>query len=266
MTRSTTPPARAGDSPHAAAGARDLPLVIAHRGASCDAPENTIVAFELASAHGADAIHLDVQLSRDGRPVVIHDGTLERTTDGMGAVRDRTVRELKRLDAGAWRGRRFRGQRIQTLEEVLERFRDRLQFWVELPAGSDQYSDIEDRVVSLLEIYEVGERAVIQSLDHRALARIRAMERGVRLGGRIDRGPIDSVSAVEAGWHAVCPAAELVSGETMTALQGAGLACYACTVNEPAHMDRLVGIRVSGIITGRPDWLRERITRAASRA
>jgi glycerophosphoryl diester phosphodiesterase len=258
MTSSTTPPAR-GDP-------ASLPLVIAHRGASFEAPENTIVAFELASAYGADAIHLDVQLSRDGRPVVIHDGALERTTDGTGAVGDRTVRELKRLDAGAWRGPRFRGQRIQTLEEVLERFRDRLQFWIELPAGLDHSLDVEDRVVSLLEIYEVRERAVIQSFDHGALARISAMERDIRLGGLIERPPIEPGRAAEAGWHAVCPAAGLVSAEATAALERAGLACYVWTVNEPAQMDRLVEIRVSGIITGRPDRLRERIARAANRA
>ena len=178
-------------------------------GASFDAPENTIAAFELASAHGADAIQLDVQLARDGRPVIIRDAGLERTTDGMGAVRERTVRELKRLDAGAWRGPRFRGQRIQTLEEVLERFRDRLQFWIELPATSEPDADIEDRVVSLLEIYDVRERAVIQSSDHAVLARIRAMARDVRLGGVVV-APDPTGPAAEAGGR-VCASAELVS-------------------------------------------------------
>ena len=80
------------------------PLVIAHRGASAEAPENTIAAFELAVQQGADAIELDVHLSRDDQLVVIHDFTLERTTDGAGPVRDRSVQELKRLDAGGWRG------------------------------------------------------------------------------------------------------------------------------------------------------------------
>jgi glycerophosphoryl diester phosphodiesterase len=254
MTNPTTPlAARRGGDP---------PLVIAHRGASFDAPENTIAAFELASAHGADAIHLDVHLSREGRPVVIRDFTLERTTDGRGAVRDHTVRELKRLDAGVWRGGRFRGQRIQTLEEVLERFRDRLRFWIELPAGSDRYLDLEDRVVSLLEIYDVREGAIIQSFDWAALARIRAMEREVRLGAVVDRRPIDAAEAVRAGWHAVCPTAELVSAETAAALDGAGLSCYAWNAREPAQMDRLVALRVSGIITDRPDRLRERVARA----
>jgi len=86
--------------------ARPRPLVIGHRGASADAPENTIAAFELALEQGADGIELDVHLTADGQPVVIHDFTLERTTDGVGPVSGRRVRELKRLDAGGWRDRR----------------------------------------------------------------------------------------------------------------------------------------------------------------
>ena len=257
MTSPTTPPARRGPG--------RPPLVIAHRGASFDAPENTIAAFELAFARGADAIQLDVRLSRDGRPVVIHDAELERTTDGTGAVRARTVRELKRLDAGAWRGARFRGQRIQTLEEVLERFRDRLQFWIELPESTDGDADLEDRVVSLLDIYDVRERAVIQSSDHGALARIRAATADIRLGGVVAAGPIQPARAAEAGWHAVCAAADLVSADWAAALDAAGLSCCAWTVDEAARMDRLVEIGVTGIVTARPGQLRERIDRAAGR-
>ena len=118
---------------------RAMPLIIADRGASADAPEHTIAAFELALDQGADGIALDVHLTRDGQPVVIHDFTLERTTDGAGAVAAHTMREMKRLDAGAWRSRRFQGQRVQTLQEVLERFRDRTRFWIEIRGGSDLY-------------------------------------------------------------------------------------------------------------------------------
>ena len=161
-------------------GARDRPLVIAQRGASAEAPENTIAAFELSLAHGADGIELDVHLSRDGHPVILHDLSLERTTDGAGPVGARTVRELKRLDAGGWYGPVFRGQRIQTLQEVLERFRDRTRFWIELPQGSDVYPGIEERVVSLVEIYDVVDRALIQSFDHAALARSDDLGRAAR--------------------------------------------------------------------------------------
>src|SRR5919204_389354 len=104
--------------------------VVAHRGASAGAPENTADAFELAIRHGADALELDVRLSADGVPVVIHDATLDRTTDGQGPVSGRTAAELQRLDAGArftrdgGRTFPFRGQgsRIPTLADVLRAF------------------------------------------------------------------------------------------------------------------------------------------------
>src|SRR5438093_10169319 len=100
------------------------PLVIAHRGASERAPENTLAAFSLAYDLGADGIELDVHLSRDRVPVVIHDDTLERTTDGNGRVRALGILELKRLDAGGWKGEAFKGEKIPTLAEVVDALGD----------------------------------------------------------------------------------------------------------------------------------------------
>ena len=168
-----------------------VPLVIAHRGASAAAPENTIAAFERALTDGADAIQLDVHLSRDDHPVVIHDPTLERTTNGSGPVRGHTMRELKRLDAGAWRGAAFAGQRLQTLQEVLERFRGRTKFWIELKGGPDLYPDVEERIVGLVEVYDVIDGALVQTFDPAALARLRAFSRELSLGAVLARAPLD---------------------------------------------------------------------------
>ncbi|HET7875859.1 MAG TPA: glycerophosphodiester phosphodiesterase family protein [Methylomirabilota bacterium] len=237
------------------------PLVIAHRGASADAPENTIAAFELALEQGADAIELDVHLSRDNHPVVIHDFTLERTTDGSGPVRERSARELKRLDAGGWHGSRFRGQRVQMLHEVLERFRDRTRLWIELKGGSELYPGIEERVVSLLEIYDALDRALVQSFDRAALGRIRELNREVRLGALVAQGPLEPAMAARTGVHAMCPGVDLLTEEGAAAIRAAGLSCYVWTVNEPAQVDRLVGWGVNGIITDRPGLLRARLGR-----
>ena len=86
---------------------RSHPLVIAHRGSSAYAPENTLAAFQLAAEQGADAIELDVDLTRDGQVVVMHDATIDRTTDGHGRVGDLTLEEIRRADAGAWSGLRL---------------------------------------------------------------------------------------------------------------------------------------------------------------
>jgi glycerophosphoryl diester phosphodiesterase len=237
------------------------PLLIAHRGASAAAPENTIAAFERALGEGADGIELDLHLSRDGHPVVIHDFTLERTTDGTGPVADRTTRELKRLDAGGWRGAGFRGQRIQTLQEVLERFRDRTRFWIELKAGSARYAGIEERVVSLLEIYDVLDRALVQSFDHTALARVREVNPEVRLGALVAQAPLDPTRVAPGLARAICPSVELLGKEDAHVIRAAGLECYVWTVNEPAQADRLAGWGVTGIITDRPGLLRARLGR-----
>jgi glycerophosphoryl diester phosphodiesterase len=236
-----------------------LPLVIAHRGASTAAPENTIAAFERAITDGADAIELDVHLSRDDHPVVIHDDTLERTTNGSGPVRGHTMRELKRLDAGAWRGPAFAGQRLQTLQEVLERFRGRTRFWIELKGGSNLYPDIEERIVGLLEVYDVIDGALVQSFDHAALARLRDFSRELRLGVLLARAPLDVARDVPPTVNAVCPSAEILGAPEREAIRHSGRQCHVWTVNEPALMDRLVDWSVDGIITDRPELLRARL-------
>ena len=231
-------------------------LVIAHRGASGEAPENTIASFELALEQGADAIALDVHLSRDDQPVVIRDFTLERTTDGAGPVRDHSVRELKRLDVGGWRGQRFRGQRIQTLHEVLERFRDRTRVWIELRGGSDLYPGVEERLVSAIEIYDMVHRVVIQSFDHTTLAQIRRLNPDVPLAVLVARPPIEPTLAAPGPVQAISLWLNLLSEDTAAAIRRAGLECYAWTANEPAQMHRLDRWGVTGVITDRPGPMR----------
>ena len=236
-----------------------MALVIADRGASADAPEHTIAAFELALAQGADGIALDVHLTRDGQPVVIHDFTLERTTDGAGAVRAHSTQEVKRLDAGGWRDRRFRGQRVQTLQEVLERFRDRTQFWIEIKGGSDVYPDIEERVVSTLEVYEAVDQTVIQSSDPKALAMIRTLNADVKLGVIIVGPTIEPFLVGRGPVQALCPGD--VGERTAAEIRSAGLELYVRTGGVPDRIDRLVSWGVSGIITDRPSLVRTRLGR-----
>lgn len=235
------------------------PLVIAHRGASAAAPEHTIAAFERALELGADGLQLDVHLSKDDQPVVIHDFTLERVTDGAGAVRTLTVRELKRLDAGGWFGAAFRGQRLQTLQEVLERFRDRTRFWIELRGGDTLYPGIEERVVGLLEVYDVLERSLVQSFDLSALRRARGFSSEVRLGVLVAHRPLDPPTDLGPDLNAVCPSVEILGAAEREAIRAAGRDCYVWTVNEPTLVDRLVAWAVGGIVTDRPDDVRTRL-------
>ena len=241
--------------------ASGAPLVIARGGAAGAAPEYTIAALELALAHGADGLWLDLHLSRDGHPVAIHDFSLDRTTDGRGRVRDHSVRELKRLDAGRWRGPEFTGQRVQMLQEVLERFRDRTRFWIELRAGSDVYPGIEERVVGMVEIYDVVDGTVIQSADRAALARCRGFNRELRLGAVIGAAPVLPPDLSPGEIQAICPSVDVLGDADARALRQAKLECYVWTVDEPAQVARLVEWSVTGIATGRPDAVRRRLDR-----
>lgn len=123
------------------------PWVIAHRGGAALAPENTLAAFKAAMDAGADAVELDVHLSRDGRLIVMHDETVDRTTDGSGAIADLTGAELKRLDAGSWFGAGYAGERVPYLEEVLALAAHPV---IELKYGSERYPGIEETVVHAL--------------------------------------------------------------------------------------------------------------------
>jgi len=242
---------------------RGAPLVVAHRGASAYAPEHTIAAYELALAQGADLIEVDLHLSADDQPVAIHDATLDRTTDGTGPVRNRTVRELKRLDAGGWFGPEFRGQRIQTLQEILERFRGRIGFALDVKGGSDVYPGIEERVVSLLQIYAAVESSLVLSLNPRSLAKVREMEHWMRLGVVQNRGSPDPEALVPDLATAFCPSVHLLTEDGARRARAAGFDLYVWVVNDVLTFDRLVAWGISGVITDRPDLLRSRIQRRA---
>ena len=238
------------------------PLVIARGGASAEAPEHTIAAFETAIAEGADALGLQVRLTGDGHPVVFGPAVLQRTTNGRGPLSAHTVRDLKRLDAGGWKDPRFGGQRIQTLHEVLERFRDRTRFQIELPSGGDAQSGLlEERVVSTVEIYDAMELCLVQSADLATLGRVRSLSPELKLGIVWRGGALDRVRQA-AALEAVYAMADGVRAVDVEAIQAAGLRCYVGKADEPALVDRLVGWRVDGISTDRPGLARSRIDRS----
>jgi glycerophosphoryl diester phosphodiesterase len=225
------------------------PLVIAHRGAATRAPEHTIPAYEAAVAGGADGLWLDVQEAADQQLVVIHDAGLERTTNSQGPVRERTVRELKRLDAGRWFGWRFRGQRIQTLPEVLERFRDQVGFVVALKGGSDVYPGIEERALGLLSLYGVTDRTLVVSYDHPALLRCRALDGDIGLGACVTGRLLAPAALAPPGiLTALCLDAGLALEPDVAACRDVGLDCYLGVVPDAAEARRLAAFRPTALV------------------
>jgi glycerophosphoryl diester phosphodiesterase len=225
------------------------PIVVAHRGAAAVAPEHTIPAYEAAAAAGVDALWLDVHESSDEQLVVVADARLGRTAQVRGRVREHTVRELKRLDAGRWFGWRFRGQRIQTLPEVLERFRDRLGFVVALGAGSDVYPGIEERLLGLLQLYGAADRALVVSYDHHALLRCRAIDGDVGLGACVTGRLVAPSALTPPGiLTALCLDAGLVLEPDVAACRDAGLNCYLGVVPDAAEARRLAAWRPTALV------------------
>jgi glycerophosphoryl diester phosphodiesterase len=241
---------------------RSSPLVIARGGAADVAPASTIAAFESALDVGADALWLGIQLSKDGHPVVFGAPVLDRITDGRGRVGALTVRELKRLDAGGWKAPRFRGQRIQTLQEVLERFRDRTRFWLDLTANATEaLPAIEERVISTLEIYDAVGVSVVAATGRESLTRLRTWSAEARLAAVWTRGAFEESMPDGGVAHALCTDSRLVTEDALSRIRAAGLDCHVQIDDEPALADRLIVYGVDGIITGRPEPLLARMGR-----
>ncbi|MCJ7824791.1 MAG: hypothetical protein MUP44_07820, partial [Anaerolineales bacterium] len=158
----------------------DAPLVIAHRGASAIAPENTLSAFRKAEELGADAIEFDVKLSRDGVPIILHDMTLERTTDGEGEVKNLTFTELQRLDAGSKFSPVFTGERIPTLRQLLDEFKDRLLLNIELTNYNALSDSLPLEVIRNLHETNLAESILVSSFNPIALSRIQKLDPRIR--------------------------------------------------------------------------------------
>ena len=230
-------------------------LVIAHRGASGNAPENTLAAFRKAVALGATFIETDLQLSRDARFVAIHDATVNRTTNGQGAVHDMTLADLRKLDAGSWFGSEFAGERIPTLEEILEfSKKNDVVFYLEIKPGA-AWGGEHALIGALRESGEIP-RVVVISFDAAIVLSLRKIEptlmTGLLYDGQIDN-PLDR--AVEIGARQLAIRGDLVTPALIAQAKKKDLQVVCWTVNHPAHMRMLVAAGVDGIMSDYPDRL-----------
>jgi len=220
----------------------------AHRGASAAAPENTMAAFRAAEAAGADGIELDVHLSRDGVPVVIHDETVDRTTVGHGRIAELSLAQLRQLDAGTWFSPVFAGETVPTLEEVFAWAADRLRLNVEIkavPAGL--------AVSELLRAYPLV-RVLVSSFDHALLEQLRLQNPDLPLGFLVDSRFWRRIVRRAVGCRAesVHPRYDLLSRHLMAACRQHGLAVHCWTVDRPDVCNSLRRLGAAGIFTNDP--------------
>jgi glycerophosphoryl diester phosphodiesterase len=227
------------------------PLVIAHRGASAYRPENTPSAYALAIEQRADMIEIDLHRTRDGALVVTHDAELEGL-GGEGEIAGASLSEVRALDAGD-------GQRVPTLDEVLDRFGSAIPFNLEIKRGVDaEYAGLEPLAIDAVSERGLLHGTLFSSFYDRVLGRLRANAPEARIALLISRRyPIDILSRARAlGAEAVNPEAPLVTRELVDEIHAAGLAVYPFTVDAPERMRELLDWGVDGLFTNRPDRMR----------
>lgn len=229
--------------------------IIGHRGASGHAPENTLAAFRRAVELGARFIETDLQLSRDSRIVAIHDDTLDRTTNGRGPVHRLTLAELRELDAGSWFDPRFAGERIPTLEEILQLARESdVVFYLEIKPGGAW--GIEHTLVGALREAQEVVRPVVLSFDAATLAAVRRIEPTLMTGLLFQWPREDAIErAISVGARQLAPHGGQVTPELVTKARRNDLQVVTWTINDPAQMRALISAGVDGIMTDYPDRL-----------
>ena len=228
-------------------------MVIAHRGASSYAPENTFAAFDLAIEMGARHIELDVHATADHQVVVIHDDTVDRTTNGTGPVTAHTLAELTALDAGAWFDARFSGERIPRLSAVFQRYRGRVHVHVEIKGRSD---DLAERTADLVRQHGMTTSVTITSFQHARLDETRAYAPELPTGWlvpEVDDAVIARARAMRV--TQICPKATGVTPALVERLHAEGFVVRAWGVATEALMRQVVEAGADGMTVNFPDKL-----------
>ena len=239
----------------------DRPLVIAHRGASDVAPENTLAAFQAAIEADADGIELDVTRCATGEIVVIHDDTLDRTTNGSGPVSVIPFFSLRELDAGSWFGPDFADQRIPLLQEVLDLAGQRVKINIEIKSRGRRGDGIEEEIAAMIRARGLGKEVIISSFNPAALLRIK------RVAPELPRGLLYSPGLpipLARAWFrplvkpdALHPHSSIVNDRYMRSAHRRGYQVNVWTVNSLTEMHRMIAAGVDGIITDHPARLRQ---------
>ena len=247
------------------------PIIIAHRGAMGYAPENTIFAFKMAIELGANALELDLRQTKDCIPVVLHDATVDNTTNGNGDVKIFNFQDLQKLDAGSWFDIKFSGEKIPALQEVIDVLNDSIILIIELKEGNETYPGIEERVVALVKENEIESRTILKSFDPNVLRRLREIEPNIPLcyvyalripwlGLIIDHGiTFGSIYNIDAEY--LQPHRFFLSESFVKDAQSNGFKIISWGVNSSEAIIESLDYGVDGIETDYPDLVAETMKR-----
>ncbi len=240
----------------------DHPRIVAHRGYSAVAPENTLAAMTAAIEAGAHACEFDVRATADGHLVVIHDDTLDRTTTGRGKVADLTLAEVRRFDAGKWKGPKFAGQRVPTLDEALAKLKDTSC----PPVIEIKVESVSRKVVDAVRKADLVERATVIAFSKNVVREVRRLEPRLRCGWlygkELEGGPAQQAAwlagqAAECGTDLVDLGDKMLSAGVVAELRRRKLEVWVWTVDDPARAAELVGWGVTAVTTNDPVKMRK---------
>ena len=250
--------------------------IIAHRGASHEAPENTLAAVQLGWDQGADAVEVDVQLSADGRLVVIHDENTCKTAGLNRSVAHQTLAELRRLDAGSWKGSRWKNERIPTLEEVIDAVPSGKRLFVEIKCPAScvsefvrvfQASGKKPSTVVPIGFSRETMQLVKSALPKLEVCQVVKFQRSWRTGRWTPR-PADVMRHIlESGLNGLdCGANGSICADFVNRAHEAGLRFYLWTVDTAEAARRFQDCGVDGLTTNRPQWIREQLEKKDRRS
>lgn len=230
-------------------------IVIAHRGASTYAPENTFAAFDLAIEMGVTHVELDVEFTSDGHIVVIHDDAVDRTTNGTGLVTDHTLEALQALDAGSSFSKKFAGERIPTLDEILKRYKGRLHLHTEIKGRSPKLSaGTADEIRS----HGMEKEVTITSFQAPRIEEMRSYAPELPTGWLVHEVNDETIARAKAmGIDQLCPKADQVTADLVQKIKSEGFVARAWGVANEELMRQVVDAGADGMTVNFPDKLIE---------
>ena len=234
--------------------APDKILNVAHRGGESHAPENTFAAFDNVPSLGTNWVESDLRISADGEVVLIHDATVDRTTDGTGAVCEMTVAELEILDAGSWFSPQYTGQRIPTLSEFFQRYKGHLKSMMEIKDAGH----VEERLVELIAKDDLYGEVVIIGFDRESLERVKSLDERVAVGWTaLDPTDANVDAAIAMGCHHIGIGHKRITAEVVAHINGRGMPVRSTNVPDVETMRHVVASGVMGMTINFPEHLTE---------
>jgi glycerophosphoryl diester phosphodiesterase len=245
----------------------NVPFIVGHRGASGDAPENTLASFSLAIEMGANAVEFDIHQTSDGKIVVIHDEELKRTTDGEGMVMSKPLDEIKKLDAGSWYGKEFTGESVPTLEEALSHICSRAIALVEVKHSSYFYPNIEENIVNAVSgKQEWMRRAIFISFDPSILVRLKELNNKITLGLLTLDPPEEYIEIAEDfGASAIFPRWEKMKPDSVKLVHEGGFTVHPWVMDRDEDVMKVLEMQPDSLSSNFPDRLKDIIGKHGTR-